>query len=351
MRTILFVIMIALVMPGVTLALDLGKKDSETTKIDQDISQAWKRNVELKDSDGRKKSRTWTKGRERQQQHSDKQAGSIGQSGQLDITITPDMFFLRRVQELEEAGVEPFGSCRVVSAPKLPRDFGLSAEIMPGVIDTIKAGYLGNAAASNTPIASVADENAVKAYRDCLAEYGSTIREAYLILQADLAAVGGKMKQTKDGIEVRGLGLEDYQRLVGGAVDKAIQSAKRQRYGYLLTADPCRFAGKPEAIQCGPAVLKLDARPELAGAGVVIYGGQFGGLQGTYKISSHWSLTSSLERLKTVSTFAKFADEVSDYAEHLEANGKTKEAAYARKKALEMAAAADMSLNVAPFIK
>jgi hypothetical protein len=101
---------------GPAAALDLSTKDSTTQKIDQDIIRSFKKNVELKDSKGKKKSKSWSKGKETKRDDSAKVSGSEGKTSSLDITLSPDIFFLRRIREVEQAGkVEPYATCQVVS--------------------------------------------------------------------------------------------------------------------------------------------------------------------------------------------------------------------------------------------
>lgn len=353
MRVPALIILAGLSLASTALALDAGVKDSSTTKIDQDISQSFKKNVELKDSKGKKKSDTWSKGKEKKRDDSEKISGSEGKAGSLDVSIEPSIYFLRAIRNLEQTGVEPYASCQVVSHPKLAADFGLTGDMGNGWVNTTKLEFMSKAATSNMPLSSVgADEEGIRNYRNCLAVYGAVVREAYLQLQEDVTGMEHGVKKTAGGeIVVRSMGLADYKVIAERALDRAVAAADRERYDYLISDDPCRFEGKTEAIQCGSVRLTLGTKPELIAAGVNIYGTQFGGLSGAYKLSSNWSLTKALEQLKSVSTFAKFATEVSDYAEKLESAGRSKEAAYARKRAVELAATSDTSINVAPFLK
>lgn len=69
-----------------------------------------------------------------------KEIGSAMQNTGADVTLPLEVVFIDRIAEFEK-NIEPFFKCRIITAPLLPRDFGLSAEIRPGVIDTIKADF------------------------------------------------------------------------------------------------------------------------------------------------------------------------------------------------------------------
>jgi len=79
----------------------------------------------------------------------------------------------------------------VSSNPRVPADFGLSAEIRRGVYDTIKAELLEKSARYNAPISAVvADAAAFEKFRSCAALYGAALGQAYLYLLHDIRSYG-----------------------------------------------------------------------------------------------------------------------------------------------------------------
>lgn len=354
MKNSLMVLLALLLAATPALGFDLTKRDSSSQKVEEDISQMWKRHMDNRESEGRRQSDTWSQGRDTQSQTSERSSGQQSRSGQLDIAISPEVAFADRLRALEQSGQQPFAMCSVISRPRLARDFGLSAEIRPGVIDTIKAGYLSQAAQSNAPVSSLANEQALKYYRDCLAIYGALVRDAFMFLSQDLEAIdAGLVKDQRGIVQIQGLGYRDFRELAAGALDRALDELffDLDDFANYLTDDPCRFEGRPEAIQCGPVLMTLGTRPELTTPAMTIYGRDPGGISGTYRISSSWSYSDALERMKSSSEFARFAEDVSKYVEEAESLGMSREAAMAKKKAVDLAASADASLSTAPFFR
>ncbi|MDA8338366.1 MAG: hypothetical protein M0Z70_03575 [Nitrospiraceae bacterium] len=249
--------------------------------------------------------------------------------------------------------------CKIASNPKLPRDFGLSAELRPGVIDTIKADYLSKAAQSNSYIkdnVGLMGEIAVQAYRNCLAAYGATIAQAYLNLTADLNDLKASVSKDENGnITVRGMGYDDFIILADAALQKALKditnsTIKRTYERATQDNSPCQFDRSIENIKCGSSLIILGTKPQLFISGVQWYGERFAGYQGAYKVSKSWSYQDAIEKLKSTSKYSKWASEVSKYAEELESQGKTREATLVRKKAWELAKSGKQSVSPAKLI-
>ena len=244
----------------------------------------------------------------------------------------------------QKSGARIFQDCQLITSPKLGRDFGLSAEIRPGVIDTIKADYLSKAAQSNAYIRDLADELQIRHYRNCMADYGAIIGSAYLVLTQDLNDLKISVKKAEDNtITVSGLGYEDVLTLAKSALDRAIAggagapSIARIRDRVTSEQSPCRFDRSLENIQCGSTLIILGTKPQLVASGIKWYGdGSYAGYAGTYKLSRSWSLSDAIEQLKTTERYSKFASEVAKYTEGIETHGKTKEATWAKKKALSL---------------
>jgi hypothetical protein len=140
-------------------------KDKKHTK-ERSVQQ--KSSIDKKDSKGTKKAASRTSGRDSSTQVSSRTGSQEESRRGADVTLPLEAVFLDIIGELE-ADTEPFRSCRVVTDPRLGKDFGLTAEIHPGVINNTAADFLSKAAQSNSYIQGIADEAAIKAYRDCLA--------------------------------------------------------------------------------------------------------------------------------------------------------------------------------------
>ena len=323
-------------------ALDTSTDTGKIKKTDKEQSQSLKKSQEEKDTKGKKKADTTTTGVDRQTQEAIKAIGqAMSQSG-ADVTLPLEAVFLDRIAELENS-TEPFRSCRITTNPKLSRDFGLSAEIRPGVIDTIKADYLSKAAQSNSYIRDIADEPSLRQYRNCLAIYGATIAQVYLNLTADLNDLKASVSKDENGnITVRGMGYDDFIILADAALQKALKditnsTIKRTYERATQDNSPCQFDRSIENIKCGSSLIILGTKPQLFISGVQWYGERFAGYQGAYKVSKSWSYQDAIEKLKSTSKYSKWASEVSKYAEELESQGKTREATLVRKKAWELA--------------
>lgn len=256
-----------------------------------------------------------------------------------------------------EVEQEPFKTCRLATYPKLARDFGLSAEVQPHVVDTIRAEMLSKIAASNGQVEGVGTENRIRAYRDCMIRYGATIAQAYLFLSGDLDGIKGSVSKGKEGqINVKGLGYDDFITLADAALERAIaygvvnQTIKRMSDRALNDPTPCRFAGTLEQIQCGSAFLTINAKPQLHINSVPWYGDKFAGYQGTYKVSRGWSLTSSLEKMASTSKYSKVARDIQRYAEHLEAEGRVREATLLKKVAWDRMSSGKTTASVSKLI-
>ncbi|MGO9016665.1 MAG: hypothetical protein ACLQF0_17020 [Dissulfurispiraceae bacterium] len=338
-----FLLLIALSISVPALALDTSTETGKTQKEESEQSLQQKKIQEQKDTIGKKNTTTRSSGQDRTDSETIKAIGqAMSQSG-ADVTLPLEAVFLDRIAEMESTGQEPFASCKIASAPKLGRDFGLSAEVAPGVIDSIKSDYLAKAAQSNVNIQSIADEKEIRAYRDCLAQYGSIIAQAYLYLTTDLGGIKGSVSKAKNStITVKGMGYDDFIALADTALQRASQAVTNHiiismRDRVIHSQVPCQFDRNVENIKCGSALIILGTKPQLFVNGIGMYGDHFAGYSGAYKISKSWSYTDALEKLRTTNKYSKWAAEVQQYAEELESRGKTKEATMVRKKAWDIA--------------
>lgn|GEM_PF-6361910 len=321
----LILILLALPSFGADFSIDSGSD----TKQAEDRSLSIKSNKDKKDSTSTRKGKSTSTGRDKQRSSSYRENGTVGTSDGLDITLPAPMLFV---------DWQP-------PTPRLARDFRLSGDVGGGMVNTSYQGNLSQFARVNTPIADITDEAEIRRYLVEVEEAGAVLGQAQLFLQADVAKIG-KISRQKDGtVEVRGVGQDDILLLARGALRKAQMQITDVRIKMQLERlkrdlTPCRFAGDPSQIQCGQAVLTLGAPPVLKIAGMPWYVADgfhtgFAGVSATYKIASSWSWSKALEEAKSDSRYSKYAEEVAATAEHMEAEGKSLEAAMSRRKAVE----------------
>jgi len=326
--------MVFLVAPSYSIDtnIDAGK----TQRTDKEQSQSIRKSQEQRESKGRKKTTTTTTGIDKQTQDVIRSVEDMRRNTEADVTLSLEMVFLDRISQMERQGEGEFGKCQIITRSKLPKDFGLTAEISPGVIDSIKAEYLSKAVQSNTYVTGITSEEDIRVYRNCLVFYGAVIGQAYIYLSSDLHSLGIRSN-------ARDIGYDDFVSLANTALQRALQGINnvtiKSIYNRIVSdTSPCRFAQSIENlhVQCGPALLVIGPRPQLFVLGSLPwYGEKFAGYAGAWRVSKAWSYQSAVEALKTTSKYEKWANEVSKFAEELETQGKAKEAVAVRKKAWE----------------
>jgi len=336
-------------------SLDIGIDTHREKRIDREKSLSTKDTEEQRTSSGTKKASITTTGTDQNDQEIIKQAGQRMRNSNLDVTLSLGNVFLQSLAILEQS--EPILKAHMLTRPRQPADFGLSAEIQPGVIDSIKADLLNKAASSNSPVSSVGSNGRIRLYRDSLALYGIIVAQAYLNLSSDLARLdAGASRDEKGNITVKNLGYNDLLVLADGTLLRAVKNVKDKRLQRLYQAviddkTPCRFAGSVTEIQCGSSTMTISGKPSLTALGMTIFSQDgFAGFTGNYKISSGWSYDQALESLKNTTKYKKMAEEVSKYTDSLESKGKAGEAVMIKKLAWNSAKSGKVSLALARLI-
>ncbi len=340
------------------MALDLGIERSKNKPIERHKSFTTRGNKTKKKSEGQKTTSTTSTGSDQQDQNVIRRIGQQMRNSGLDVTLSLGDIFLQSLAMLEKQGNMPRLRARILSDPRKPASFGLSAEIQPGVIDSIKADLLTKMAGSDAAIEMVGgDEKKIHKYRNNLALYGVIIAQAYLYLSNDLAALNDGVTKDETGkIIIKNLGYDDLQILADGALLRAVQHIKNKRLKELYTEiisdeRPCRFAGTVSSIQCGSSAINLSIPPTLNALGVTVFApDRFAGFSGQYRVSSGWSYNHSLEALKNTSKYKKQAEEVSDYTDEMESRGNSREALKVKKIAWTSAKSGKASLALARLI-
>lgn len=350
-----FVLVFVLLMPVSAMSLDTSVDTGKTYKQDKEQSQSIRKSIEERDSSGKRKSKTTSKGTDHQTADIVKAIGQAMNQTAADVTLPLEAIFLDKIAELE-ASTDPFRTCNIATAPRLPQDFGFYGEQNDDVVNLTAIQNVQSFAHANTGISSIGDEKKVKDYRNCLAYYGAVIGQAYLYLSQDLDTVKAGVSKDKAGnVAVKGIGYDDFITIADAALKRALEGLENQTIRRIYDRaikdnTACRFDRTVESIKCGSTLLTLGAIPKLAVGGIHVYGGQYMGYQGSYRISKSWSYQDAIERLKSTSRYSKFATEVSKYAEELESQGRTKEATMVRKKAWDIARTGKQAVSPASLL-
>ncbi len=255
-------------------AVDLSVEQNKTRTIEKDKSLSTRDSLEMRKSSGNKQTETTASGTDHQSQEILKQMGQRMQHSGLDISLSLENLFLEGLAMLESSNSTL--CAMLLTHPKQPADFGLSAEIRPGVIDSIKQEWLNKASASNSLISTITNDKKIRRYRDNLALYGIIIGQAYLNLTRDLAELGTEVTKDQEGnITLNNLGYDDLLALADGALLQAVTQITNKRLKRLLKAiindkTPCRFGGAETTIQCGSATITVGGQPALTALGIII---------------------------------------------------------------------------------
>ncbi|KAA0888077.1 hypothetical protein [Oryzomonas rubra] len=345
MKTIVMIFAVVLLAAPV-----MAANSSSDTKLDQSIGKSvddmYKRNLAKSQSLGKKEAETNSRGRDHTNASSFERSGSVQSGGAAEVAVTIDQIMADAFAQLEHDGIEPFASCHVVTSPLLPTDIGINATNGYGEIYVHAAQYYAELARQNQSINAIINPQAVREYISCLGGYGAYGYEAYIRAQKAISGYNAKLsrnKKTKQ-IVVSGIGYEDFVNTIVAelkyVIAHGLTDAGVKRQFSRLMADkqrPCTFLKATENIKCGSTVVTMDALPKLVSSGVNIYGNGIFGFSGSFKVSTSWSYASALKDMSSDSRYSRFAADVSRFADELESRGMTKEAAYARKKAVNLA--------------
>ncbi len=331
----LLIAILAFALTSPVFAADFSSDTGSDTKQSKEQSLSQKNNREQKASSSHKKSKSRSTGRDKTASRSAKESGTVGANEGLDLGLPAQaLFTLPGMVYL------------------LPADFGWTGQI-PGGVNTTTAEYYHQRATSNATLEPEEQEQ-VRAYLCQVAEAGALVGQAMINLQKDIPRIGRLTRDNKGNIEVRGIGADDLQTLATGAMrqaEKMNDKRIRSQLDRILTDETtCRYQGDVTRIQCGRAFLDLASPPVLKIDGVEWYGAAFAGLSGSYKVASSWSWSKALEDAQNDSRFSKYAAEVAETAEKMEAEGKSFEAVQARKKAIEQMKANKAGMSPGKFL-
>ena len=211
-------------------AVDLSSNRGKNTDIKNDTSLNYNKNVEIKNSKTKEKSKIKTKSK------TITEAQELRKIEQVDSLVA--------LLALEKAGIKPFSSCRLLSKPLQPRDFGLSCELNNGMINEGKCSFLKSAYSNNYSLDYVAgqeNEQKLKRYIACAGLYGGLIAQ--------------EMQTGKFNIQLQNPELKQ----IFEALNEELKDKK------------CKLL-EGEKIACGSAVISFKGYyPDLSFAGISLF--------------------------------------------------------------------------------
>lgn len=355
-------------------SIDLGTSESE--KIIKEKSLQQKKTFDNKKSDVSKESSTKTYGKDFMTQKQWKKAEQLNKSNSFDTTINIENLFLNKIFEFEKKNRGVFGSCKLYLNPKKMQDFGFNfycagkkeSDLDKCLYSNVKGGWvreflfdgrggtyilksklaedLETATKSNAPVDLFVygASNRFLNYRNCMGYYGAIIGQSILTLNKNIQEITSLKEDKKNKIlKVEDIGLEDLKKLAISSLQKTLKQGvnssyiKNYYYKIINNEENCNFYGNFNNILCGNSILSITTAPGLTISGVDFFGKSFAGLNGTYKINANFSYSNSIDNLKNVSKYKKFARDIQKYSELLTSEGKGKEAIQLQRKAFEWA--------------
>ncbi|MFN3481040.1 MAG: hypothetical protein ACK415_11760, partial [Thermodesulfovibrionales bacterium] len=272
-----------------------------------------------------------------------RQGEQLARSSGAEVSVDIMTLFLQKAAELERRGDNSiFGKCQVISHPKLPPDFGITSQ-KGKAIDIVRADYIQRSAASSARFSTIGDEGKLLEYRDCLAEYGGIIGQAYLNFLDDISMIATFKKEKNNEVErIEGINYDELVRIASETWDRTVRDgitsqAIRDMVNTIRRDRECTFDQRVEHINCGGLSITLSSSPSLVYGATQFYGGKYAGFSGTYRVSTTWSYMQAVELLRSTTKYARIAQEVASYTEQLEAQGKVRDAVMVRKNLWEMA--------------
>lgn len=131
-------ILITLITAGVlssAFAVDLSIDSSRTKQSNTDETISAKSSKDTKNSESKKESHSVSKDKSKAKSR--------------EVTRIESVRVKRYLKNLERKNVYPFGKCKILTKPKLPRDFNISFKDEFGIIDTYMKSILEASAQSN----------------------------------------------------------------------------------------------------------------------------------------------------------------------------------------------------------
>lgn len=372
-RLLIYAFLISFIVPSHVFgegSTDYATGGGVNTSNGVDLSKKMSKNKNHTDS--RSKTNTNTIADDEQISNSLREMHDARKSREFDISKSAQTVFIEHMMELEQnpemlanvpmQGLVDAVKMEILINPKLLNDIGLGSQISEYAIDASRAEFLAKSAGTNANISTITDIKLIREYMQALAIYGAIIGQSYIYLNDDIAKLdtmlktkGKKGRITKGvrDIQVAEVGAADFDILARAALYKVFQTGivdtnlKRIMHRALNNTAPCRFAksGDMDGISCGEFKVRFDNPGELFVGGIHWAGSQFAGYQGSYKMSSSWSYSQTLDKLQSVSQSSRIALEYAKRAEDSESKGKGAEAVIAIKQGVDISSKTNNSVK------
>ncbi len=367
-RTIMFFsflfILFILFPPSWSLALpSVGTEDKTSTSIQGDSSISRSKQFQQELSKIKKEAQIFRKNMDRSTSNNVRKSSEKMQSRSVDIDLPLQANFLNILARWEDEGREPFVHYKVVTNPKLIRDFfygykknGKMSETRGLRLNAVMLSKMQKYAQGNAPLnlLDLINESGIKTYLNNVAYYGCLIGQAFLYLKEDIDLLDVQAKENRKTISAN-ISYDDFSILAEAALEKAASGLFGLNFNskmivnlhYSINKDdsPCYFGGDINVVKCGRSVIKLSTPPELNVSNIVVYGDSFAGFSGAFRVSSGLSWGNAIENLKNTTEGQEFTKEVTRSKDRLLSQGMTREAVFLTKAAWESVSGSSSSIS------
>lgn len=233
--------------------MDFSSSEGQSNKEDLEKSIGIKTSEEMRTSESTRKGYT--------------EALEDSKSKNATVTRQATIEIFDKLEELERQDKKDFkagktkqlgffGKCSVISKPKLPADFGITAE-SGDYIDSNLSSLIEQAGKNNQPVSKIIsskNERDLKEYMNCLIKYSAVGAQSL---------IDGKFT----------LDIKD---------DEVLRLNKRAEATLKDDELKCRFSNSTTDIQCNSFKIKLDYEPTLLNSQIVFFNREsFLGISGT----------------------------------------------------------------------
>ena len=216
-----------------------------------------------------------------------------------------------------------------------PEKFGITAQIRPGMIDTIKANMLSQWASNGACLSEIGYYNAAKRLKklalkgiyvgavlaDCLGDVSGEDKDLYSILDDIKYWIRARVRRIA---ALKYVPRDPFYKNAGRSVKKARKVC---------------FSGGLESYSIGPAFLSFSSNfVTIAVAGRPYLSREtFAGVSCNMEFSEGYSIKQAMSELKSIAQFKELSEAVSRRASELRSKGKVREAAQMQQRLVSWA--------------
>jgi len=246
-------------------SMDITSSEGQSAKEDREG------NIGIKTSEEMRTSESSRKGYTEALEDSKSKNSTITRQAQNEIFDKLESLEIQDKKDFKSGKTKEmgfFGRCSIISKPKLPADFGITAEDKNGDIDSFIQSYIESAGKANMPISKIISakkEKDLREYMYCILKY---------------ASVGGQS-------------LIDGKFTLNITDDEILRLNERAKNTLKDEDLKCRFSNSTTDIQCNSFKIRLDYEPNLLNSQVVFFSkDSFLGISGTkqYTITTNESV-------------------------------------------------------------